>query len=149
MKVDSRPSSPLLSAKFTALSKCKAFCLNNIFFRLGVKVNALIYTGYGLSAIVGVIFNNTLVPSLGWNAMFITLGCFSLLSLVLLLFFFKIEKSTFIPYEDERSFFTKDVNANEKSREKKKHRKSSRDKKTRTKKEGIEKPLLFVSDPAK
>ena len=94
----------LSSAKFTALSKYKASLLILISFRLGVKVNALIYTGFGLSAIIGVLFNNTLVPSLGWNAMFITLGCFSLLSLVML-FFFKTEKSTFIPFDDERSFF--------------------------------------------
>ena len=36
--------------------------------------------------------------------MFIILGCFSLISFIMLLFF-KPVKSTFIPYDDEREFF--------------------------------------------
>ena len=50
---------------------------------------------------MGVVFNNTVVPKLGWDAMFIILGCFSVVSFVMLIFFTPV-KSTFIPYDDER-----------------------------------------------
>ena len=72
--------------------------------RLGVRVNALFFTGFGISAVTGVVFNNTVVPKLGWDWMFIILGCFSLISFIMLLFF-KPVKQTFIPYDDERDFF--------------------------------------------
>jgi len=71
---------------------------------LGVRVNALFFTGFGISAVTGVVFNNTIVPKLGWDAMFIILGCFSVISFIMLLFF-KPTKSTFIPYDDEREYF--------------------------------------------
>ena len=67
-------------------------------------MNALFFTGFGISAVTGVVFNNTIVPKLGWDAMFIILGCFSVISFIMLLFF-KPTKSTFIPYDDEREYF--------------------------------------------
>ena len=72
--------------------------------RLGIRVNALFFTGFGLSAVMGVVFNNTVVPVWGWNAMFIILGCFSVTSFIMLLFF-KPAKQTFIPFDDERELF--------------------------------------------
>ena len=69
-------------------------------YRLGVKVNALFFTGFGFSAVMGVVFNNTVVPALGWNAMFILLGCLSLVSFVMLMFFTPV-RETMIPYDDE------------------------------------------------
>ena len=64
-----------------------------------MRVNALFFTGFGFSAVMGVVFNNTIVPSLGWDAMFIILGSFSLVSFIMLLFFAPI-RSTFIPFDD-------------------------------------------------
>ena len=73
---------------------------------LGVKVNALFFTGFGFSAVFGVILDNTIVPHLGWNSMFIILGSFTLVSFIML-FFFRPVRATFIPYDDEREFFKK------------------------------------------
>ena len=53
---------------------------------------------------MGVVFNNTVVPFLGWNAMFAILGCFTAISLIML-FFFTPVKSTFIPFDDDRDYF--------------------------------------------
>lgn len=71
---------------------------------LGVRVNALFFTGFGLSAVMGVVFNNTVVPYLGWDAMFITLGLFSVTSFIMLLFF-KPLTSIFIPFDEDREFY--------------------------------------------
>ena len=46
----------------------------------------MFFTGFGISAVMGVVFNNTVVPRLGWDAMFIILGCFSVVSFLMLLF---------------------------------------------------------------
>jgi len=72
---------------------------------LGARVNALFFTGFGISAVMGVVFNNTVVPKLGWNAMFIILGSFSIISFIMLLFFKPI-KTTFIPYDDAREKYS-------------------------------------------
>lgn len=91
---------------------------------MGVRVNALFFTGFGFSAVMGVVFNNTVVPYLGWDAMFIILGCFTGISL-LMLFCFKPVQLTFIPFDDEREMYdTKKVKPH-----KAKKRKSSRSKK--------------------
>ena len=58
-----------------------------MFDRLGVRVNALFFTGFGISSVMGVVFNNTVVPYMGWDAMFILLGCFTLISFIMLQFF--------------------------------------------------------------
>ena len=68
-----------------------------LYFRLGVRVNALFFTGFGISSVMGVVFNNTVVPQMGWNAMFILLGCFTLLSFIMLLFFKPI-RGQFVPF---------------------------------------------------
>ena len=83
--------------------------LITVFNRLGVRVNALFFTGFGISAVMGVVFNNTVVPQLGWDAMFIILGCFSVISFIMLIFFTPV-KSTFIPYDDERDVHESAVN---------------------------------------
>lgn len=67
-------------------------------------MNALFFTGFGFSAVMGVVFNNTVVPSLGWNAMFAILGSFSILSFIMLLFFRPVQ-STFIPFDDDRELY--------------------------------------------
>ena len=71
---------------------------------MGVKVNALFFTGFGFSAVMGVVFNNTVVPAMGWNAMFILLGSFSVVSFIMLLFFRPV-RGSFIPFDDEREFY--------------------------------------------
>ena len=48
--------------------------------------------------------NNTVVPMLGWDAIFKIQGAMSLLALILL-FCFSLEKTTFIPFDDERPYF--------------------------------------------
>ena len=48
--------------------------------------------------------NNTVVPMLGWDAIFKIQGGMSILALILL-FCFSLEKTTFIPFDDERPFF--------------------------------------------
>ena len=53
---------------------------------------------------MGVVFNNTVVPFLGWNAMFAILGSFTGISLIML-FFFTPVKSTFIPFDEDRDYF--------------------------------------------
>lgn len=69
-------------------------------YRLGVRVNALFFTGFGISSVMGVVFNNTVVPAMGWNAMFILLGCFTLVSFIMLLFFRPV-RGKMIPFDDE------------------------------------------------
>ena len=64
-----------------------------------MRVNALFFTGFGLSAVMGVLFNNTVVPALGWDVMFIILGSFSVISFLMLLAF-KPLQTNFIPYDD-------------------------------------------------
>ena len=49
---------------------------------------------------MGVVFNNTVVPGLGWDAMFIILGSFSVISFIMLLSF-KPVKSVLLPFDDE------------------------------------------------
>ena len=49
---------------------------------------------------MGVVFNNTVVPQMGWDAMFILLGCFTLLSFIMLLFFKPI-RGHYLPFADE------------------------------------------------
>ena len=49
---------------------------------------------------MGVVFNNTVVPAMGWNAMFILLGCFTLVSFIMLLFFRPV-RGKLIPFDDE------------------------------------------------
>ena len=48
---------------------------------------------------MGVVFNNTVVPYMGWNAMFILLGCFTLVSFIMLLFF-RPTRGSIIPFDD-------------------------------------------------
>ena len=91
------------------------------FARLGVRVNALFFTGFGISAVMGVVFNNTIVPKLGWDWMFIILGCFSLVSFIMLLFFAPT-RDVFIPYDanEERAYFG--IQDDEKPKERKQKR---------------------------
>ena len=48
--------------------------------------------------------NNTVVPMLGWDAIFKIQGGMSIIALILL-FCFSLEKTTFIPFDDERPFY--------------------------------------------
>ena len=71
---------------------------------LGVKINALLFAGFAVASLTGVMLNNTVVPMLGWDAIFKIQGGMSILALILL-FCFSLEKTTFIPFDDERPFF--------------------------------------------
>lgn len=65
-----------------------------------MRVNALFFTGFGISSVLGVVFNNTVVPFMGWDAMFILLGCFTAVSFIMLLFFRPV-RGKLIPFDDE------------------------------------------------
>ena len=65
-----------------------------------MRVNALFFTGFGISSVLGVVFNNTVVPYMGWNAMFILLGCFTLISFIMLLFFRPV-RGKLIPFDND------------------------------------------------
>ena len=67
-------------------------------------MNALLFAGFAVASLTGVMLNNTVVPMLGWGAIFIILGCMSLAALIIL-FCFDTEKKTFIPFDDERPFY--------------------------------------------
>ena len=62
------------------------------------------FAGFAVASLTGVILNNTVVPMLGWDAIFKIQGAMSLLALILL-FCFSLEKTTFIPFDDERPYF--------------------------------------------
>lgn len=66
---------------------------------LGVKVNALLFAGFAVASLTGVMLNNTVLPLLGWDWVFSILGSMSLTALILL-FCFNTEKTTFIPFDD-------------------------------------------------
>ena len=68
-------------------------------------MNALFFTGFGISSVMGVVFNNTVVPYMGWDAMFILLGCFTLVSFIMLLFFRPV-RGSLIPFDDEEELNT-------------------------------------------
>ena len=67
-------------------------------------MNALLFAGFAVASLTGVMLNNTVVPMLGWGAIFQVLGCMSLVALIMLICF-HTEKTTFIPFDDERPFF--------------------------------------------
>ena len=71
---------------------------------LGVKINALLFAGFSVASLIGVMLNNLVVPELGWGSIYIIQGAMSLVSLIML-FCFTIEKTTFIPFDDERPLF--------------------------------------------
>ena len=112
---------------------------------LGVRVNALFFTGFGLSAVMGVVFNNTVVPSLGWDAMFIILGCFTLISFIMLLFF-RPARYNFIPFDGDDE---EEVRHQPKLRSRKKRAKRVQDTPpslSETNDRRLKQPLLFVND---
>jgi predicted MFS family arabinose efflux permease len=73
-------------------------------YRLGGKINALFFVGFSIASLTGVILNNTVAPLFGWNALFNILGCLSVTSLIMCAFF-QPDKTTFIPYHDEREYY--------------------------------------------
>jgi len=73
---------------------------------LGVKVNALLFAGFAVASLMGVMLNNTVVPMLGWTAIYQVLGGMSICSLVLM-FCFTTDKVVFIPFDDERPYYEK------------------------------------------
>jgi hypothetical protein len=92
---------------------------------------------------MGVVFNNTVVPAMGWDAMFILLGCFSLISFIMLLFFRPV-RASFIPYDDERDFYDT-TKASLTKENKQKANKVSHDFDNDSQ-SALRKPLLFVQD---
>ena len=70
-----------------------------------MKINALLFAGFSVASLIGVMLNNLVVPELGWGAIYIIQGTMSLVALVML-FCFTIEKTTFIPFDDERPLYT-------------------------------------------
>ena len=84
----------------------RLFCLILILicYRLGVKVNALFFCGFAIASFLGVALNNTVVPLLGWSAIYIILGMFTVISFVLLMFF-DTTRTVFIPFDNERPLY--------------------------------------------
>ena len=67
-------------------------------------MNAVFFIGYAISALAGVVLNNTVVPFMGWEAIFVILGMFTVVSMIMLMFF-STEKTVFIPYDKERPLY--------------------------------------------
>jgi len=67
--------------------------------KLGIKINALFFVAFGIASLLGVLLNATVVPMLGWEFMFITLGVMTCGAFVMNLFFKtdKEDKFEFIP----------------------------------------------------
>jgi MFS family permease len=87
-----------------AQSKFYTHYPNILYFSLGTKVNAMFYVGFSIASLLGVVLNNTVVPLLGWSAIFSILGLFTLISIVLLMFF-HTERTIFIPFSKERPLY--------------------------------------------
>ena len=64
----------------------------------------MFYVGFSIASLLGVTLNNTIVPLLGWNAIFTILGFFTLVSIVLLMFF-QTERTVFIPFSQDRPYY--------------------------------------------
>ena len=69
-------------------------------------MNALLFAGFAVASLTGVMLNNTVVPMLGWTAIYQVLGAMSVCSLILM-FCFTTEKVVFIPFDDERPYYEK------------------------------------------
>ena len=100
-------------------------------------MNALFFTGFGISSVMGVVFNNTVVPYMGWDAMFILLGCFTLISFIMLLFFRPV-RGSLIPFDEGIDYFDRNGEDFDQEKKKKRHKKrrSSKDKKGKDDEEG-------------
>ena len=60
----------------------------------------MFFVAFGLASLGGVMLNVIMVPILGWQVMFCTLGCMGLVALVMNYLFTPLE-AKFIPFEED------------------------------------------------